>query len=161
MKRILAGALLVALCVVLCGESPVLADATAWEPITSLSGVSVTALALSPNYDSDHTVFAGLRVGDPQGVMNGVAQRERPRGATGGDGPLEVQSEAQPHLVDAARVCTGAKASSSSPSNVVMPRIRLARPDGSAKTRSPTRTPTSSCTATSSPRTSWSRRKAG
>ncbi len=61
MKRILIGGLLMALCLTLRGQSNVLADAVAWQPIASLSGVSVTALALSPNYDVDHTVFAGLR----------------------------------------------------------------------------------------------------
>lgn len=61
MKRIFTGALLAALCLMLRGQSSVVADATGWRPMTSLSGVSVTALALSPNYDSDHTVFAGLR----------------------------------------------------------------------------------------------------
>ena len=61
MKRIFTGALLVALCLMLRGQSPVVADIAAWQPIESLSGVSVTALALSPNYEVDHTVFAGLR----------------------------------------------------------------------------------------------------
>ena len=61
MKRIFTGALLVALCLMLRGQSSVVADIAAWQPIESLSGVSVTALALSPNYEIDHTVFAGLR----------------------------------------------------------------------------------------------------
>lgn len=37
------------------------ADSGGWQPVTGLSGVSVTALALSPNYSTDHTAFAGLR----------------------------------------------------------------------------------------------------
>ena len=38
-----------------------LADGPAWQPAPGPRGGSVAALALSPNYSADHTVFAGLR----------------------------------------------------------------------------------------------------
>ena len=37
------------------------ADAPTWQPLSGPRGGSVAALALSPNYTGDHTVFAGLR----------------------------------------------------------------------------------------------------
>jgi len=38
-----------------------LTDAPIWQPVAGPYGGSVAALALSPNYATDHTVFAGLR----------------------------------------------------------------------------------------------------
>ena len=61
MKRILISAALLTLCLALLGSSPVSAVTPAWESITGPRGGSVTALALSPNYADDRTVFAGLR----------------------------------------------------------------------------------------------------
>ena len=61
MKRAFIGIVLAALCLLSGEQSHVLADTAAWQPIESLSSVSVNALALSPNYEIDHTVFAGLR----------------------------------------------------------------------------------------------------
>ena len=60
-KRIWLGGLLLALCLMSGGTPTVAAECSGWQPITGLSGVSVTALALSPDYAADHTVFAGLR----------------------------------------------------------------------------------------------------
>ena len=37
------------------------ADVPTWQPVSGPYGGSVSALALSPNYAADHTVFAGLR----------------------------------------------------------------------------------------------------
>ncbi len=61
LKRMWFGGLLLALCLTLSEAQPAAADVNGWQPITGLSGVSVTALAISPDYATDHTVFAGLR----------------------------------------------------------------------------------------------------
>ena len=51
---------LVLVCGTVAGGSS-LADAPTWQPVPGPYGGSVAALALSPNYPADHTVFAGLR----------------------------------------------------------------------------------------------------
>jgi len=62
MKRLWIGGLIFALYVMWAGPSGAAAESGGtWQPVIGLSGVSVTALALSPNYPIDRTVFAGLR----------------------------------------------------------------------------------------------------
>ncbi|MBI5565056.1 MAG: hypothetical protein HY870_09180, partial [Chloroflexi bacterium] len=61
MKRLFLSGLILTLCWLLGRPLTAVADSEGWQPVSGLSGVSVTALALSPNYSTDHTVFAGLR----------------------------------------------------------------------------------------------------
>jgi len=61
MKRFGLGLLMFALCFMLRGQPTTLADAAAWQPLSGPTGGSVAALAMSPNYANDRTVFAGLR----------------------------------------------------------------------------------------------------
>ncbi|NTU66137.1 MAG: hypothetical protein HGB05_22705, partial [Chloroflexi bacterium] len=61
MKRCLLIAFTFVLCVASIGISPSSAAPPAWQLLDGPRGGSVAALALSPDYANDHTVFAGLR----------------------------------------------------------------------------------------------------
>jgi len=61
MKRSLTVVVLLVWCFALFGQAHVLADSTAWQPVPGPLGASVAALVMSPNFTSDHIVFAGLR----------------------------------------------------------------------------------------------------
>ncbi len=61
MKRTLAMAALLIGCLSLFGQPQALADSSAWESVPGPSGGGVATLAMSPNYATDLTAFAGLR----------------------------------------------------------------------------------------------------
>jgi photosystem II stability/assembly factor-like uncharacterized protein len=61
MKRCLLIAFTVVLCVASIGTQPSVAVPQAWQPVSGPMGGSVAALAMSPDYVHDHTVFAGIR----------------------------------------------------------------------------------------------------
>ena len=61
MKRFLAIVAMVIIYVTPFGPPHVVANSPAWESVPGPVGGSVAALAMSPNYAVDHTVFAGLR----------------------------------------------------------------------------------------------------
>jgi hypothetical protein len=61
MKRILVLVCVFAFCLVLFGQPSVRAASGSWQPVSGPTGGSVAALAMSPNYAHDHTVFAGIR----------------------------------------------------------------------------------------------------
>ncbi len=61
MKRILALVLVLTSILAPMGHPAARAAAPSWQSVAGPSGGSVAALAMSPGYVNDHTVFAGLR----------------------------------------------------------------------------------------------------
>jgi photosystem II stability/assembly factor-like uncharacterized protein len=61
MKRSLAVVMLLVWCFALLGHGQVIADPPGWQAVAGPTGGSVSAVVMSPNFATDHIVFAGLR----------------------------------------------------------------------------------------------------